>query len=84
MHAQGSKRYGNPATVARPDFTVSDQRSDLPSHVLWIDQHGAGLGPWRQRAIRPVSPVGKGFGGKRMAGGPRRLLHRRSGAADEP
>ena len=75
MYAQGSKRYDNPAAVAGDNFTVSDQRADLSRHRLWIDKDGTRFGPWQQRAIRPISPVGEGFRCKRVGRRSRRLFH---------
>src|SRR4030081_718992 len=66
MHAQGLKRYLNSAAVAGADFTVSDQRSDLLRHSLNIGEDRPRLGPRQQRAVRPVAPVGKGFGEEGM------------------
>src|SRR5207248_4684298 len=51
MYAQGSKRYGNPAAVAGDNFTIRDQRADLPCHRIWIGEDGTRFGSRQQRAI---------------------------------
>ncbi len=43
MHAQGFKRYGNPAAVAGSNFTVGDQRADLSRHLLRVGEYRARL-----------------------------------------
>jgi hypothetical protein len=81
MYAQGSKRYGNSAAVAGADFTVSDQRAHLSGYLVRIREDRTRLGPWQQAAIRPIPPVGKGFGSEGMTHLPRRPFHRRPSAA---
>lgn len=44
MYAQGSKRYGKLAAVARDNFTVSDQRADLTCHIFGVGEHRTRFG----------------------------------------
>ena len=80
MYAQGSKRYGNPAAVAGDNFTIRDQRADLPCHRIWIGEDGTRFGSRQQRAIHRVPPVGKGFRRKGVSYRSRRVFHGGSGA----
>ena len=75
MYAQGSKRYDNPAAVARDNFTLSDQRADLSRHFVRIGEDRRRLGPRQQGSSCPVPPVGEGFSDEGVARSPRRLFH---------
>ena len=84
MQAQSFKHNRHPAAVARHHCRFSDQQPNLAHHLFRIRQYGGWLGPWDQGAVRPVPPVGEGFGRERMVERSGSPLHRRPGAPHQP